>query len=430
METDTPRKRGRPAQEAIAPGKRGRMKDGIRQYVSSDSKTVRYQVKVSASDPSTGKVRATWNTFTTKADAERARDSQRHDRGAGRFVFAEKLTVEQWITSFLAARSAGLKASTIESYEDKAKHVTTHLGGLKLQDLNAERIQGFERTLSATLGPGTVRGVMRFLKSALGLAVARGKLKANPFGSREAPAVILPRKAEGETVHALSADDLNSLLRVFSVSALWLSVALLAYTGLRRGEMCALRWKSIDFNAETLHVGGTVQSLKTGLKIDSPKAARSRRTIPIDGDLLAALRQLKAEQARAGLALGLAQTDSWLVFPVAPNQPEMPMRPQAWAQRFTAVVKPTRFAQITPHDLRHAHGSILLAEGVGLPTVAGRLGHSPAVCASTYAHEIAGQERVAAVKFARSVAGSGSGLPGAPNSAPEEVSNLLIRQAG
>jgi len=127
---------------------------------------------VSAADAATGKARATWETFTTKVDAARARDAQHHDRSSGRFVFPERVTGADWIASFLAARAAGIKSSTAESYEVMSQQVTSHLGGLKLQDLNAERIQAFERSPSTRMPPGTVRGVMRLLKSAISLGVA------------------------------------------------------------------------------------------------------------------------------------------------------------------------------------------------------------------------------------------------------------------
>jgi hypothetical protein len=66
---------------------------------------------------------------------------------------------------------------------------------------------------------------------------------------------------------------------------------------------------------------------------------------------------------------------------------------------------------------------------MSLSAVAARLCHSPAMCAKVYAHEIEGHDRAAAVKFGLGVARNGSGLPGASNPAPEEMSNLLIRQA-
>lgn len=429
MTPETAMKRGRPAQQTIAPGKRGEMKDGIRRYLSRDGKTVRYQIKVSAADPATGKVRASWQTFTSKADAEKARDAQRHDRGAGRFVFPDKLTVGDWMTAFLAARAAGTRATTQESYSTRAAHITAHLGGTKLQALTSESIQAFERALSAKLAPSTRRGVLRLLKSALSLAVARGRIKVHPFGTRESSAVVMPKINEGETTHALSAEDISTILRIFADSELWLRVVVLAYTGLRRGELCALRWRSIDFDKETLHVGGTVWHTKAGLAIEAPKVERSRRTIPIDPMLAQELRQHKARQAETGLALGLAQSDDWLIFPATPDRPTVPERPKNFCQKFTAKLKPTRFADVTPHVLRHAHGSILLGEGVSLPAVAARLGHSPTMCARVYAHEIEGHDRAAAVKFGASVARSGSGLPGAVVPASTEEAKPLTRIA-
>ena len=112
--------------------------------------------------------------------------------------------------------------------------------------------------------------------------------------------------------------------------------AVIAFTGLRRGELCALRWRWIDFEAQTLHVGRNVQRTAKGrLTIEAPKTERSRRTIPIDAGLVAELRRHKAAQAAFGLQLGIAQTEDWLLFPHSPDQPTELRSPNGFAQALT-----------------------------------------------------------------------------------------------
>lgn len=106
----------------------------------------------------------------------------------------------------------------------------------------------------------------------------------------------------------------------------------------------------------TLHVGGTVWDTKASVKIEAPKVERSRRTIRVDALRIQELRQYKAQQAATGLRLGIAQNNDWFIFPVAPD------RPKAFAKRFVALLESTRFVEARPHDLRHAHGSILLSK--------------------------------------------------------------------
>ncbi len=397
------------------------MRDGIRERMGFDGK-VTYQVKVAGTDPKTGKQRAVWRTFERKADAEARRDRLRVDREEGRLVFPASTTVAEWLTSYVAAKQTA--ATTRERYENLAAHVVDVLGTIKLQALTARDVERFRDALARepyNYAPGTRRSAFVLLKAALARAVAQGALKLNPADGVEIPGV-----PEGETKSVLAPEDIGNLLRVLAGSDFWLPTAVLAYTGLRRGELCALRWRSIDVEAATLHVGGTVQrTKKNGLVIEAPKTTRSRRTIPIDAGLVTELRRHKAEQAAIGLQLGLAQTEDWLLFPMAPDRPTHPRTPNGFAQALARRLEKTRFAGVTPHDLRHAHGSALLADGESPKLVAQRLGHSVVELLKTYAHVLDRQAAAAADKFAAKVAGGGNGVPGAPGAEQECTVKLL-----
>jgi integrase len=403
---------------------RGKMRDGIRKMCGRDG-SISYMAKVAARDPGSGKVVPVQATFATRKEAETWRDSQRSARGDQRFVFPDSATVSEWLDLYLTAQAAKDRTTTQERNAGRAKHIKACLGQIKLQSLSADMIQGFNSALERKgFAPRSRRSILVTLKAALSHAVARGKLKSNPFA-----AVEMPTPDDGETVYALSASDVETILRVFSDSELWLGVAVLAYTGLRRGELYALRWRSIDFERGTLHVGGTVaRTAKNGLTIEAPKSKASRRTIPIDAAILAELRRHKTAQAAIALQLGLAQSDAWLIFPAAPDRPTEPKNPSGFCQGFKHKLQRTSYAHISPHDLRHAHGSILINAGESLITVAARLGHSVMVCGTTYAHELRGRE-AAQVKFPVSVAKCGMGLSGAPSVTPQTVPNLLKEKA-
>ena len=274
------------------PGKRSPMVDGIRKYLGRDGRAVSYQVKVSARDAKTGNVRAVWKTFATEDEARAERDRLRVDRREGRLVFPASTTVGQWVTAYVAGKQGA--ATSRQRYEHLAAHVVAGIGGLNLQALSAPDVERFRDSLA--LAPRTKRATLVLLKAACAKAVVQGGLAGNPCVGVEMPDI-----PEGETQSVLAPEDVGNLLRLLAGPEYWLPVAILAYTGLRRGELCALRWRSIDLEAQTLHVGGTVQRTRKGLAIEAPKTNRSRRTLAIDPGLAAELRRHKAAQAEEGL---------------------------------------------------------------------------------------------------------------------------------
>jgi hypothetical protein len=101
-----------------------------------------------------------------------------------------------------------------------------------------------------------------------------------------------------------------------------------------------------------------------------------------DGGKLAPNIAAAAQELTAGKQLGLEFSDNWLLFPAGADQPTSPKNPSALCQGMKHKLLRSPYAHISPHDLRHAHGSLLLNAGESLVTVAKRLGHSPMVCAT------------------------------------------------
>ena len=188
----------------------------------------------------------------------------------------------------------------------------------------------------------------------------------------------------------------------------------LAHTGMRRGEVLALRWRDIDLDAGTISVrrsagmirvaGESAEVTEGGTKSGKP------RVVDIDPATVAVLRAHR--KARGTMALQLARDDA-LVFADHEGrhlQPEHFSRTFAdslhrCAKQLGAAAPPA----IRLHDLRHAHATILLTAGVPVHVVSQRLGHaSPVVTLTVYAHVVPGSQREAADLFARLVAGAAS----------------------
>ena len=173
---------------------------------------------------------------------------------------------------------------------------------------------------------------------------------------------------------------------------LYLPALVTAYTGLRRGEKCGLRWRDLDLDKATLQVCQQVQNIGSKLVTLIPKTDRSRRNIRLPASLPAALREHRKEQSARRLQLGLGKDAADLVFTDALCRQ---LDPDAFSKTFTAeaaFVKPISF-----HVLRHTHLTHLLRQNVPLHIVSARAGHSNAtVTLNVYAHMLGGDDDRAA----------------------------------
>ena len=185
-----------------------------------------------------------------------------------------------------------------------------------------------------------------------------------------------------------------------------------AYTGVRRGELLALRWRDVDLDAGTISVRRSVGIVRVkgrkGILREGPTKTCKPRVIDIDPATVAVLRGWKRE--RGAMALALARNDS-VVFGNREGQSRQPERvshlfreQQARCARMLGEDAPPG---IRLHDLRHSHATILLRDRENVKVVSERLGHANvSVTLNTYSHVLPGDQRQAAARFAALVGGA------------------------
>ena len=151
------------------------------------------------------------------------------------------------------------------------------------------------------------------------------------------------------------------------------AVAFAAFTGARRDEILAVRWRDLDLDNGLVTIARSLTDAPRGiLSFKDPKNGKSR-TICISGQLVAILRSQRVAQAAERLALGRAYHDEDLVF----AQPDgHPIPPWNFAEAFCDLVRRAGVTRITLHDLRDTHASLLAKAGVPIEVVSQRLGHS------------------------------------------------------
>ncbi len=166
-------------------------------------------------------------------------------------------------------------------------------------------------------------------------------------------------------------------------------INIVLYCGLRLGELSVLEWSDFNFNKKLLKINKQLQYLPThGIyELDQAKTPSSNREISIPDTLIEVLEKFKNWQSEERLRLGdkLTVVNDKL-FTKENGSPIFPDTPSRWFSKF---VKKNNLPKLTFHQIRHTNASILISEGVDIPTVSARLGHSDKnVTLNTYAHAI------------------------------------------
>ena len=201
-------------------------------------------------------------------------------------------------------------------------------------------------------------------------------------------------KPKRKKVEVLDDGELACLLAHLKGHWLYMPTLLAAYTGLRRGEVLALRWKDINFAESSLTVAQSVDIVRGKLVVAEPKTDRSRRTIKLPARLLPELKQHRKEQAAMRLQLGLGKDSADLVFTSAEG--EM-LSLTALSVIFARQVRATGVKKTKFHGLRHLHITHLLRSGVPVHVVSARAGHArPSVTLDTYSHLLGAEDAAAA----------------------------------
>jgi len=222
-----------------------------------------------------------------------------------------------------------------------------------------------------------------------GHAARWGHIKRNIVSLVDAP------KAPATEAPALQLAEIPKMFAAVRGRNLFPIAVVALGTGIRRGELCALRWQDVDLDSAKIKVEQSLEETrKGGLRFKSPKSARGRRSISLSPAVVAELRaHWKAQQERRlSLGLGGASPDD-LVFA---NWNGSPRRPNVLTKEFADAMESGGLPHVTLHTLRHTHASQLITSGMDILTISRRLGHSsPAITLTVYGHLLTSEDRAA-----------------------------------
>ena len=305
-----------------------------------------------------------------------------------------RMTLGEWLDIWLNERVVDLvRPTTLDGYrQDMEHHVKPYLGQKPLlkvatEDLTNLYTQLLEHGRLTTrngqvpgLSAATVRGIHTTLHHALKTAVEEGVLPSNPADQAVPPKITRTAKK------ILNNEQVDVFLKTLKGNPIWHDFFYTEMTtGLRRGELCGLKWEDFDSEAGTLKVRRTIHAGKGGvLTVGDPKTYAGTRTILLPHST-AQLLQKRQESALT----------EW-IFP-NPLRPELPTEPGSAYRELKRILTAANLPGIRFHDLRHTFATHALASGVDAKTLSGILGHTKAsFTLDTYTHVTGDMQRSAA----------------------------------
>lgn len=303
-------------------------------------------------------------------------------------------TVETFLCRWLTHIRSRVRPTTYEGYEALirchaipllGKNALSQLHPLDLQEAYAQLLEGGQQ--GRPLSPGSVRNLHLVLAQALKQAVRWQVLPASPAAGAQPPR---PRTHMHTTTDP---ELLQRILNQLEGHPLKLPVAIAIATGMRRGEILALRWSDLDADYTIARVQRSLQTTKAGLSFEEPKTRRSRRAIALPLFLHPSLVSQREDQLRR---LPRYSADG-LVIDRGDGEPLHPDNLSSGWRRF---VRDNDLPRLRFHDLRHAHASLMLIQGIHPKIVSERLGHaSIGITLDTYSHVLPSMQSEAANAF-------------------------------
>lgn len=354
-------------------------------------------------------VRDSKSGYATAAEAERDRNIRLGELARGIGTKPSRETVTGWMTLWLEAHARAISPATQGDYADWLRlYIVPHIGDVKLRDLSVTRVQrwhaqllageprnvttkrGEPHTLTRAVAPKTVMEAHTLLVSALEAAFNDGLVARNVARLAGGVLVEVAEPVIWTQANLLRFESAASDDRLY---ALWY---LAAWSGLRIGELLALRWQDVNLTTRMVRVWRNRSEDRDRKPIIvSHTKTRRIRDVELPPECVQILTAHKSRQNEHRLAEGRFWTDQGLVF----ANDRGGMRSYSGArQSLQRLCRRIGVPVVSPHALRHLHGSLLGAAGVGQRDIADRLGHASLQTTARYVHGMAGVQTAALQK--------------------------------
>ncbi|WP_153124604.1 site-specific integrase [Peribacillus tepidiphilus] len=367
-------------------------------------------------DPQTGaRQRIVRRGFKKKKDAQDAATELEYQLGKRKMNLKNDITFEEMADEWLEIYSeTKVKISTIRVRKHEIGHLNSYFAKYKIKDITKRMYQNALNDLKKNkkLAHNTISGIHSTGKMIFKRAMEQDLLLVDPTEY----AYIPGDKTTVEEIENTSIEDKyleKHELNLFLEKAkefgkdYYVMFFTLAWTGLRVGELLALKWKDIDFQERTIIVTKTYYNPTNSTKkfqLLPPKTKKSIRTIDIEDEVIEVLKKHQLKQKELKLQIGNDYYDEGFVFGrLNPPYYGYPHFIKTVELRMEKILKhiPSITKKLTPHSLRHTHTSLLAEAGVDLLQIMERLGHADEeTTTQVYLHITKERKKEASRKFA------------------------------
>ena len=328
-----------------------------------------------------------------RRDAEKKLSELLTTLDRGTFVEPSKTTIAEHVRARIDQWEAvgAIGSKTAERYGELLDgQISPHLGGKVMQQLKPIDIEAWHTTLrtkgrkdgAGGVGAHTIRSAHRVLSKALRDAVRFDLAMRNVAGKEGQTA---PRMSP-EEIEIIPAEKIGDVIEKLRGRAIFAKAIVSLFTGVRRGELLALRWPNVDLDGKVVRIREALEQTKAhGIRFKATKTNSGRRDIELPDIVVDTLRDLKRQQLEQRFAMGAGKLpDDALVFPALNGGPQSPRSLSGdWRETASAI----GVAGINFHALRHTHASMLIDASIDIVRISKRLGHaSPNITLQVYAH--------------------------------------------
>lgn len=351
----------------------------------------RFLVTVELGTDECGVRRRKYLTFATEEEALREEAVLRAEVLTGAYIEPSVETIADFLTEWLPHASRSRRQRTRDAYRITVeRHLVPALGRLKLSDLRPLHV---ERFITAQhdkgLAAATVAKHYWTLHKALDRAVAWGKLARNPADQVEKPGL------QESSVRTFDVGEQARILGRAAGTWQYGPIVLALATGMRRGEIVALRWRDVDLAGSVLAVRGSLEESSAGVELGATKTDAAVRRVRIPESVASLLADHREKQRQLYAAVS-SYRDQGLVFCAEDGRPK---RPSTVTAGFARLCRSLSIEDAHFHCLRHTFATEMLGAGVPVKVVSEMLGHaSPATTLRIYAHVLADMQHDAALK--------------------------------
>jgi integrase len=340
----------------------------------------RYEARVVLDTP-TGRRRVSFYGATAKESNDKKIAALADQNRGIMFLDPKGLKVAEYLESWLSDTARyQVSEGTFERYERTCRnHLLPFFARLKLRDLSAAHVRAFKaRKIEEGLNPNTVGVMQGVLSVALNQAVDDGLLPSNPAARVKKAAL------RGESpMRALSNEEASRLISAAEGTRDEALITLALRTGMRQGELAALRWEDLDLSEKGSVAVRRSADTRTRTRVSTTKTGEERR-VGIGARTVAVLKAHKKRQLEERMAAS-SWADPGLVFPNTKGK--VRRRDSVMRSLRKRLAEADLPAGIRFHDLRHTAATLAIKQGIPIPTVSKMLGHSdPAMTLRRYAH--------------------------------------------